>query len=76
MSFRCVISTIRYSKEQPRQLVEQVSPLRFETKKEAENFGNMMFEPPQTVEKWTVDTTTEPANYCYKKGILTRLNQQ
>ena len=72
MSFRCVIIT-QYTKEKPGQLIEQISPLRFATEKEARNFGKRMFEPPQTVESWDVETTIEPANYSYKKGKLSEI---
>ena len=72
MSFRCVIIT-QYTKEKPGQPIEQVSPLRFATEKEALGFGTLMFELPRTVESWDIEQIEEPANYNYKKGKLIRL---
>ena len=71
MSFRCVPSFM-----QNNQRVYEASPLRFGTEKEAWDFGERIFYPPKTVLACYVEEVDDLPNYCYKKGRLTRLNQQ
>ncbi len=69
MSWRCTITVDRavLMKGVPRQ---QVSPLRFKTKEEAQDFGCKIFEPPMSVESWDIESTPEPTNFSYKGGKL------
>ncbi len=72
MSWRYVLTINRMvlMKEQPAQ---QVSPLRFATPDEATDFGQKMFEPPQSVESWDLEETKESPNFSYKNGTLKAL---
>jgi hypothetical protein len=69
MSYRCII-TLKPDARLKGQPAEQASPLRFATAEEAQAFGRVMFEPPESVESWKVEQVEQPANYSYKNGKL------
>ena len=43
------------------------SPLRIESKEAAIAFGEKMFEPPLTVNKWSIVGSMEAPNFPFKK---------
>lgn len=71
MSFRCVIllkQDARWQGQPP----TQTSSLRFPAIEEARAFGQVMFEPLQSIESWDIESVDEPPNYTYRKGQLKR----
>ena len=49
--------------------LNQVSPLRFESKADAYEFGKKVFEPPLSVTKWTVVSSEQKPNFPLKKML-------
>jgi hypothetical protein len=70
MSYRCVV-TLKPAIRLKGQPVKQVSPLCFATVEEAQNFGQAMFEPPESIDDWKVEQVEQPANFSYNNGKLT-----
>jgi hypothetical protein len=46
--------------------LNQMSPLRFETKSDAYEFGRKMFEPQFSVTKWTIISSGDVPNFPFK----------
>lgn len=72
MSFRCAL-TIHPAARMKGTPKTQTSPLIFASPMEAEAFAQRVFEPPQSINYWKIESVEQRANYRYTGGKLFKL---